>query len=239
MATDLNKPNGITLINKNNFKDKIWPLPIGKMYFIGKTTANILQKIGIKTIKDLAQFSNLKLLEHKLGSHWYFIHRNANGIGNDFVNLQINNPKSLSVSYTLLNKTNDLNELENWLKILCLELVEKLKSHQMCCLNVSLKFKYSIDKFYSKNIKLSEPINSYKEIYKNTSILLNRIFNYQKSLRLLGVGGKWFNQNWYILLAIDNFSQLSKISKTIVYLKMLSIKLIVNLKNDLSWNKTN
>ena len=57
-------------------------------------------------------------------------------------------------------------------------------------LNVSLKFKYSIDKFYSKNIKLSEPINSYEEIYKNVSILLNRIFNYQKSLRLLRVGGK-------------------------------------------------
>ncbi len=72
-------------------------------------------------------------------------------------------------------------------------------------LNVSLKFKYSIDKFYSKNIKLSEPINSYEEIYKNVSILLNRIFNYQKSLRLLRVGGKWFNQNWYILPAINDF----------------------------------
>ena len=58
----------------------------------------------------------------------------------------------------------------------------------MCCLNVSLKFKYSIDKFYSKNIKLSEPINSYEEIYKNASMLLNRIFNYQKFFRLLGAG---------------------------------------------------
>ena len=69
MATDLNKPNGITLINKDNFKAKFWPLPIEKMYFIGKSTAKILKEIGIKTIKDLAQFNNLKLLEHKLGSH--------------------------------------------------------------------------------------------------------------------------------------------------------------------------
>ena len=200
MATDLNKPNGITLINKNNFKDKIWPLPIEKMYFIGKATATILRKIDIKTIKDLAQFSNLKLLEHKLGSHWYFMHQNANGISNDCVNLQLNNPKSLSVSYTLLNKTNDLNELENWLKILCLELAEKLKSHQMGCLNVSLKFKYSIDRFYNKNIKLNEPIYSYEEIYRNASILLNKIFNYQKSFRLLGVGVS-------DLIRIDNFSK--------------------------------
>lgn len=65
-------------------------------------------------------------------------------------------------------------------------------------LNVSPKFKYSIDKFYSKNIKLSEPINSYEEIYKNASILLNRIFNYQKSLRLLGV---WASD----LIKIDTF----------------------------------
>lgn len=56
MATDLNKPNGITMITKENFKDKIWPLPIEKMYFIGKATAKILQKIGLKTIKDLALF---------------------------------------------------------------------------------------------------------------------------------------------------------------------------------------
>lgn len=70
----------------------------------------------------------------------------------------------------------------------------------MCCLNVSLKFKYSIDKFYSKNIKLSEPINSYEEIYKNASMLLNRIFNYQKSFRLLGVGAS-------DLIKIDTFCQ--------------------------------
>lgn len=200
MATDLNKPRGITLINRDNFKEKIWPLPIKKMYFIGKATTKILQNIGIKTIKDLAQFSNLKLLEKKLGSHWYFMHQNANGIGDDFINLQSNNPKSLSVSYTLLNKTNDLNELENWLKILCLELAEKLKSHQMCCLNVILKFKYSIDKFYSKNIKLNEPIYSYEEIYKNASNLLNKIFNYKKTFRLLGVGAG-------DLIRIDNFCQ--------------------------------
>lgn len=178
------------------------------MYFIGKATAKILQKIGIKTIKDLAHFNNLKLLEHKLGSHWYFIHQNANGIGDDFINLQLNNPKSLSVSYTLLNKTNDLNELENWLKILCLELAEKLKSHQMYCLNVILKFKYSIGKFYSKNIKLNEPISNYEDIYKNTSILLNKIFNHQKFFRLLGVGAS-------DLIKIDNFcKQLTIFSNT-------------------------
>ena len=217
MATDLNKPNGITLISKNNFKDKIWPLSIGKMYFIGKATANILQKIGINTIKDLAQFNNLKLLEHKLGSHWYFIYQNANGIGSDFVNFQLNNPKSLSVSYTLLNKTNDLNELENWLKILCLELAEKLKSHQMFCLNVNLKFKYSIDRFYSKNIKLTEPTGSYEEIYQKASTLLNNIFNYQKHFRLLGVGAS-------DLIRIDNiYQQLTIFSQPIKVLKKDSL----------------
>ena len=226
MATDLNKPNGITMITKENFKDKIWPLPIEKMYFIGKATAKILQKIGIKTIKDLAHFNNLKLLEHKLGSHWYFIHQNANGIGDDFINLQLNNPKSLSVSYTLLNKTNDLNELENWLKILCLELAEKLKSHQMYCLNVILKFKYSIDKFYSKNIKLNEPISNYEDIYKNTSILLNKIFNHQKFFRLLGVGAS-------DLIKIDNFCQqltiFSQLSK-----KIKNDNLLENIANEIN-----
>ena len=226
MATDLNKPNGITLVSKNNFKDKIWPLSIEKMYFIGKSTAKILQKIGIKTIKDLAQFNNLKLLEHKLGSHWYFIHQNANGIGSDFVNLQLSNPKSLSVSYTLLNKTNDLNELENWLKILCLELSEKLKSHRMYCFNVILKFKYSIDKFYNKNIKLSEPIGSYEEIYKNAYILLNKIFNYQKSFRLLGIGAG-------DLIKVDSFyQQLTIFSQAIKPLK--KDNLIKNIINDVN-----
>ena len=70
----------------------------------------------------------------------------------------------------------------------------------MYCMNIILKFKYSIDKFYSKNIKLNEPIGSYEEIYKNASILLNKIFSHQKFFRLLGVGAN-------DLIKIDNFHQ--------------------------------
>ncbi len=109
----------------------------------------------------------------------------------------------------------------------------------MYYLNVSLKFKYSIDKFYSKNIKLSEPINSYEEIYKNAFILLNKIFNYQKSFRLLGVGAGDLIKIETFCQQLTIFSQPIKIVKKIIQSKILSIKLIVNLKNDLSWNKTN
>ena len=62
MASDYKKPLGITTIFPDEIKEKLWPIPIEKMHGIGKKTYPRLKNIGINTIGDLANFSDLDKL---------------------------------------------------------------------------------------------------------------------------------------------------------------------------------
>ena len=64
LGSDMKKPDGVTDISRENFKDKIWHLPIGDLLFVGKHTLEKLRGIGVKTIGDIAlcDDKNLKKL---------------------------------------------------------------------------------------------------------------------------------------------------------------------------------
>ena len=69
LGSDMKKPDGVTVISRENFKDKIWHLPIGDLLFVGKHTLEKLRGIGVKTIGDitLCDDKNLKKLLGKNG----------------------------------------------------------------------------------------------------------------------------------------------------------------------------
>src|SRR5690606_40350316 len=54
MASDMKKPLGVTVLRKREIKEKLWPLPIGEMYGVGKKTEEKLKNINVYTIGDLA-----------------------------------------------------------------------------------------------------------------------------------------------------------------------------------------
>ena len=55
MGSDYKKPDATTVISRENYKELLWPLPIGELLFVGKSGASVLQDHGILTIGDLAQ----------------------------------------------------------------------------------------------------------------------------------------------------------------------------------------
>ena len=61
LASDMKKPDAVTVISRENFKDKIWPLPISDMLFVGKRTCEKLKSSGINTIGDLTFCDDLTL----------------------------------------------------------------------------------------------------------------------------------------------------------------------------------
>ena len=67
MASDMKKPLGITIITKSNIKEILWPLSVNEMYGIGKKTAPKLIENNIKTIGDVANYSNYTVLRTILG----------------------------------------------------------------------------------------------------------------------------------------------------------------------------
>ncbi|MCL1965085.1 MAG: DNA polymerase IV [Firmicutes bacterium] len=79
MASDMKKPNAVTHLSRENFKEKLWPLPIGEMHMVGKAGEAALRSMGVRTIGDLAQ-ADLDTIVGKLGKYGESLHANANGL---------------------------------------------------------------------------------------------------------------------------------------------------------------
>ncbi|HML49757.1 MAG TPA: DNA polymerase IV, partial [Clostridia bacterium] len=79
MASDMKKPNAVTVITRDNYRDTIWALPIGQMHMVGKAAQAVLLSMNIRTIGDLAK-ADPAYLRHKLGKHGDYLHANANGL---------------------------------------------------------------------------------------------------------------------------------------------------------------
>ena len=81
------KPDAITTMNKDEYRDKAWPLPISDLLYVGSATNNKLQGIGIRTIGDLARTEET-LLVRKLGKMGSILWSFANGYDDSPVKLE-------------------------------------------------------------------------------------------------------------------------------------------------------
>ena len=84
LGSDLNKPNNICVISRENYRDVVWPQPVGEFFGIGKKAAEQLRRWGICTIGDLAAADDGSL-ERSLGSGWRHMLRCANGLDDSAV----------------------------------------------------------------------------------------------------------------------------------------------------------
>ena len=64
LASDLKKPDAVTFVGPDNFREKIWPLPVSQLLYVGKATAEKLEKLGIRTIGELATAEPSLLVRH-------------------------------------------------------------------------------------------------------------------------------------------------------------------------------
>ena len=78
LGSDLKKPDAVTVISRNNFKEKLWGLPIGDLLFVGKNTTARLNSIGVKTIGDITLCDD-QTLNRLLGKNGVEIKRHALG----------------------------------------------------------------------------------------------------------------------------------------------------------------
>jgi DNA polymerase-4 len=84
MASDFKKPDMVHTLYPHEIKDKMWILPVGELFFVGKSTAKKLNTLGIYTIGELAK-TDLEVLRAHLKKHGEVIHSFANGIDTSII----------------------------------------------------------------------------------------------------------------------------------------------------------
>ena len=105
LGSDYKKPDAITAISKENFRQIVFPLPVSDLLFVGKKTTEELEKIGIRTIGDLASTSK-DMLRYKLGKMGDMLYDYANGLDSSPVGSGINREaKSISNGFTFRQRS--------------------------------------------------------------------------------------------------------------------------------------
>ena len=144
LGSDLKKPDATTVINKENYKEIVWPLPVSDLLFVGRKTKLLLNKNFIYTIGDLANCKPEKL-KSILGKNGITLYNEANGLDDDEVNNVDYIDKVKSISHGITTVKDLTNDDEVWTTILELtqEISFKLRQQNLRAGGVSVSIRNS------------------------------------------------------------------------------------------------
>ena len=117
MASDFQKPDKVHTLFEEEIENKMWGLPISELFMVGKKSALKLEKLGIKTIKDLANIPKENIAK-KFGKYGSLIWEYANGIDFSEVQAVREVPKGIGNSATLPYDISNIEEMEKVLLVL-------------------------------------------------------------------------------------------------------------------------
>lgn len=132
MGSDYKKPDATTLITRENFKDLLWPLPVGELFMAGKAAVATMNKKYIRTIGDLAQ-QTPEAMHNLLGKHGDLLWRYANGIDDEPVHEYGTEReiKSVSRGRTFKRDLVTEGEIKTAITVLADEVARALRRHRL------------------------------------------------------------------------------------------------------------
>lgn len=185
MASDFSKPNKIHTLYNSEVPTKMWPLPIGDLFGIGKKTNEKLQNLGIKTIYDLAH-ADKEMLYHYFKNMAEVMINSANGIDEARVISEVEESKGISNEITLNHDISKKEELYEYLQFLAEKVGRRIRLTNRYALVVAVILKDKYFKRMTHQKKLDNPINNSDEIFKVAKEILNEIEDL-KPVRLIGI----------------------------------------------------
>ena len=187
MASDFEKPDKVHTLFPEEIQDKMWPLPVGDLLFIGKHTAAKLNEARIFTIGDLAK-ADLQRLTALLGDKSARqAHAYANGIDNSPVRDTPEDAKGYSNSITTEENITAIETANTILLSLCDSVTEHMRSDGVRANGVSVTIRYLDFKNRSHQKKLDHATDSASEVYDVAKSLLAELWKDKRPLRLMGV----------------------------------------------------
>lgn len=185
MASDFEKPDKVHTLFKEEIEKKMWNLPVSELFMVGRKSLPKLQKMGVKTIGDLAK-KDEKYIIKVFGKYGKVIWEYANGIDEKEVNSAIEKPKGIGNSITLPYDYTDINKLEEVLIALADQVTYRLRAYNMYATVVNVQIKTNEFKVFSHQKKLDIATDSTKIILEQAKKLLNTLYK-GVPIRLIGL----------------------------------------------------
>lgn len=186
IASDMEKPNGLTFIGPSKIEAFVAQLPVQKFFGVGKVTARRMNALNIFTGADLKALSKNQLITYfgKSGNFYYNIVR-----GIDQQKVQANRvTKSVGAEDTFSKDLQTLEQLEEELLSLAERVTNRLKTKKLAGCTITIKIKFSDFHQITRNFSTTKPIDSAKDIFDiSRNLLQNALLKRQYSIRLLGI----------------------------------------------------
>lgn len=185
IASDMRKPDGLTIITPADIETVIWQLPVRKLWGVGEKTETHLKSMGIDTIGSLAAVPREKLIDEFGNSYGAFLYESSRGI-DDSPLVTHWEPKSVSRETTYEVDTNNWQAIAKTLAELTKEVVADMKQRHYKCRTVTLKIRFSDFKTLTKAKTMDEHTDDTDAIRKAVFSCLGKVELKQK-VRLVGV----------------------------------------------------
>ena len=185
MASDFEKPNKVHTLFPEEIPAKMWPLPVSELYMAGKSSVEVLHKLEIRTIGELAK-TDPDLLELHLKSHGRTLWEFANGKAGDKVVRERVENKGIGNSTTLPKDVTEEEEARKVLLWLSETVGRRVRKEGMKAKMVSVEIKYNTVRSVSHQKQLQRATNADKVIYETACELFHELWN-GHPIRLLGI----------------------------------------------------
>ena len=185
IASDMQKPNGLTIFTGDDIESRLWPMPIRKLYGIGPKTEEHLKSMGIETIGQLAVLPIETLVTHFGPSYGYYLYEAARGIDESPLVTHWE-PKSFSRETTFQVDIKDWQVIAKTIAELTKEVVSDLIRKGYCTRTVTLKIRFDDFRTITRACSLENVTDSEEVIRKTAFSCLKRI-ELNRRVRLIGV----------------------------------------------------
>ncbi|WP_037282752.1 DNA polymerase IV [Saccharibacillus sacchari] len=204
MASDMKKPNGISILRIRDLPQTLWSKPCGELFGVGAKTAEKLTRMGIRTIGELAR-TDEKRLQASFGVFGAWMKRAANGKDHSEVQSVPEPSKSVGHTTTLPYDVTESPEALRVILNLSDQVARRMRKQHLLAGSVQITIRTPEMKTITRSRTLDIPTEAADDIYREAKALYLRHWSDGKPVRLLGVAAQNLSDKSTAAIQLDLF----------------------------------
>lgn len=185
IASDINKPDGLSFIGPSKIKNFIEKLPVEKFFGVGKVTADKMKQMGLHTGADLKMLSEAEMIK-RFGKPGKFYYKIVRGIDDRPVQPD-RQTKSIGAEDTFRYDLTTPEEMNTELEAIADVVYTRLKRYGLKGRTITLKIKYHDFRLATRSQSFSAPVGDFESIFETAKSLLAGVLREDDKVRLLGI----------------------------------------------------